>query len=721
MTVRSFFSFLFIFCTVVFFSAEKTEGQEFLKEFLARSPGPLTQPHADYDHIQNCVDCHSGRLGGAISGDKCMSCHTEIHSRVSKKLGYHAEKTVCQECHTDHKGKNYSIFAPENWLKAFDHDETGYELVGKHARIDCTDCHDAFRKNVKTKVATANRTYLDASTRCYDCHKKDYEHNFAKKELLVCTQCHAATVEKWKTLSKAMSFDHDKTDYPLEGFHKPVACNECHEPDAKLKRVTTFAPLSFAQCTDCHADPHKGKFGADCTTCHSVYRKWPNVFQGGLKTKASETKFDHAKTKFPLKGYHQAVSCESCHYDPKANFKVKAENFDECSDCHGFPHNLQFQNQKCESCHAVEKKFMESTFSKERHNTSKFPLTGKHQVIDCNKCHFSGQYEEVKFAECSDCHRNPHSERQIDKTCSFCHVTTSFSWIQFDHNKNTDFRLTGKHRDVACLSCHVDQVFKDMPASNEKPNCQACHADPHGPGMPDDCENCHRTESFKWVKNFDHSKTGNWTLEGKHAELSCQKCHADHLLGSYKVVPASPALKPTDCATCHLDVHNGSYGKNCQSCHNMNSFSVHFGEMVHDLGYFKLEGQHNQLPCTDCHRPDTNLQGMGIVCDSCHEKNDIHLGKFGDQCGDCHRQTAWLPSKFKHNQTAFRLTGAHRYVECSSCHVNQIYQGLPNDCYFCHSDSQLVRVPQHNSGSAQECSDCHSTISWTIRRGGGIR
>ena len=101
--------------------------------------------------------------------------------------------------------------------------------------------------------------------------------------------------------------------------------------------------------------------------------------------------------------------------------------------------------------------------------------------------------------------------------------------------------------------------------------------------------------------------------------------------------------------------------------------------------------------------------------------SDIHLGKMGPECGDCHTQTAWLPTTFKHNTTGFRLSGAHRYVECSSCHVNQIYQGLPADCYFCHSDSHLAGIGQHSVGSIQECADCHTSLSWKIRRGGGIQ
>src|SRR5690606_14121364 len=131
------------------------------------------------------------------------------------------------------------------------------------------------------------------------------------------------------------------------------------------------------------------------------------------------------------------------------------------------------------------------------------------------------------------------------------------------------------------------------------------------------------------------------------------------------------------------------FGANCQSCHTTSTFTVAQGGQVHDLGFFKLQGEHDQLACVDCHRQDTSLQGTGSFCADCHEKNDPHVGRSGATCGDCHDQLAWLPTTFKHNHTGFRLTGAHRYLDCQDCHFNQIYQGLPSDCYFCHSDSNL--------------------------------
>jgi hypothetical protein len=705
-------------------------AQSFLKDLLTKSPGALTKPHAELDNIQSCITCHKNRLGGDVTTAKCVDCHEEFKARLNAK-GFHKDKPDCKSCHTDHKGTAFSIFAPKDWRKDFDHDDTDYNLLGKHASVDCEKCHTSYRKHYKTKESTTSRTYLDAPNDCYTCHKNVYEHKFTKKEFLNCTQCHSPNIESWKKLARKLQFDHSRTEYPLEGLHVKIKCNDCHKPDEKKKRVTTFAPLPFAQCTNCHADPHKGSFGTDCTTCHSVYRKWNDIIPSKEGKKASIGKnpkilkgFDHSRTKFALKGYHQAVACEGCHPDAsKQKDKFKVANFKECSDCHGFPHKNQFEKKSCEDCHTTDRHFLNSTFDIEKHNKTKFQLTGKHQVLDCNKCHFTGVYEQLPSKECSDCHRNPHDKRQIDKECSFCHVTTTFSWIKFDHNQNTKFDLTGKHRSVACTSCHVNEIFRDMPATNKKPNCQGCHEDPHGNSMPNECADCHRTEGFKIVRKFEHEKIGHWTLIGRHSDLSCQKCHPKHLLRDYKVQPTEKNLRATDCGNCHFDIHRGAFGKNCESCHSNDSFAVDKGVRVHDLGFFKLEGYHDRLGCNDCHRSDTNLQGIGIVCGNCHKKNDVHLGKLGMSCGDCHGQTAWLPSKFKHNQTGFRLNGAHRFVACQDCHKNQIYEGLPNDCFFCHSKNYLSnsRVDLHHTNTVADCGQCHSEVSWLIKKRDSMR
>jgi len=708
-------------------------AQSFLRDLVTQSPGDLSEYHQEWDSVRGCSTCHVKQLGGEVDQRKCLDCHSDIKQRVDENWGYHRDKPICSDCHFEHQGRQSYIFAPDpNWIEGytygperekvmppFEHSrDAQWPLQGKHAQIECADCHTSSRTHYQTGRETGTLSYLGAPTACYDCHVDVYRHEFSRQEWLDCTTCHSSAITSWSHLSDPIPFNHDQTSYPLQGHHVDLDCALCHLPETSSRAVRIFAPLPFQQCTDCHYDVHEGEFGSSCQDCHSVFQKWTDVQvqEGELEG------FDHDSTRFPLKGYHKAVACESCHTSEDASYTFPDDGFQSCSYCHGMAHGDQFQSQTCQDCHTEERRFTQSTFDLNRHNQTNFPLDGKHQVISCNHCHHSGQFEDLPFQECSDCHVNVHPERQIDRSCHDCHNTTSFSWIHFDHNRQTNFNLTGQHRDVACLSCHVDEVFQNMPASNENPNCQMCHADPHGSAMPDTCANCHRTEGFSLVRGFDHSDF-DFKLDGRHAELSCQSCHPNHLREDYSIPGLEGSTDSAACSHCHVDVHQGAHGLQCQSCHNTTRFEVAGGEKVHDLGFFRLAGAHDQMECSDCHTADTNLQGLGTLCAWCHEKDDIHLGAFGLECQDCHSQTAWMPTRFRHNQTGFPLTGAHRFTDCESCHVNNVYQGLPNDCYFCHVDSFLTAPEAHGGGrnaNIMDCAQCHRPIDWRIRTGSGI-
>ena len=50
-----------------------------------------------------------------------------------------------------------------------------------------------------------------------------------------------------------------------------------------------------------------------------------------------------------------------------------------------------------------------------------------------------------------------------------------------------------------------------------------------------------------------------------HAKLACERCHVE--------APDKVRL-PTDCADCHRrdDVHQGRFGRDCERCHDAQSF-----------------------------------------------------------------------------------------------------------------------------------------------------
>ena len=81
-----------------------------------------------------------------------------------------------------------------------------------------------------------------------------------------CSNCHST--EKFKP---AANFDHNKASFKLTGAHEKVECSKCHPTEKKNgKDFVKHKGLSFSKLFSCHNDVHKGAFGADCKSCHSV-------------------------------------------------------------------------------------------------------------------------------------------------------------------------------------------------------------------------------------------------------------------------------------------------------------------------------------------------------------------------------------------------------------------------------------------------------------------
>ena len=62
---------------------------------------------------------------------------------------------------------------------------------------------------------------------------------------------------------------------------------------------------------------------------------------------------------------------------------------------------------------------------------------------------------------------------------------------------------------------------------------------------------------------------------------------------------------------------------------------------------------------------------------------------------------------FDHNCAAFKLTGAHRKVDCQSCHKTPGYQGVSQSCISCHAEPRV-----HQGKFGTNCVQCHSTNTW---------
>ena len=238
---------------------------------------------------------------------------------------------------------------------------------------------------------------------------------------------------------------------------------------------------------------------------------------------------------------------------------------------------------------------------------------------------------------------------------------------------------------------------------------------PHGP-MEIDCAVCHDTGSWAYraTDAFDHDR-GGFVLRGGHAEATCADCHRDP---RFRRVASA-------CADCHVDVHDADLGYDCAACHDEESWllrgSVHG---LHAERGFPMVGSHAAAVCEACHPREQGFDygATGTECIDCHESDyraaaepDHVLGGYDLDCSLCHSPVfqGWTDDNFRHD-ALYRLTGAHRMVECAACHALG-YMDTPTLCFGCHADDFAAAVePDHAALQFDEaCELCHGTVAWT--------
>ncbi len=481
-------------------------------------PGKLIEHHAPYEN--QCEVCHEDFTKEAQSG-LCRDCHNEINFDVEHKKGYHGDKLIrdreCSECHTDHIGRDADIVVFET--STFNHKQTDFELNGFHQQVPCESCH---LEDIK---------YRDAKTECYACHFEDEPHKgFLGKQ---CDDCH--NEDAWHELD--YEFDHDQTDFPLRFKHKDVNCESCH--------TESISKLLSVECVTCHIvnDVHGGRYGERCQDCHTEM-DW------------DKGKFDHDQTRFPLRFSHKEVVCDACHKDPIFDKEMDRR----CVACHAKDDYHRGQNGKvCDQCHRPTK------WNKFRfdHDTTDFPLHGKHKDLECTNCHKGDIYKEALKTACIGCHADDdvHKEDQ-GKECSNCHVEDSWNQnVIFDHDM-TGFPLVGLHATTPCEECHLSHVYTEA-----KLQCDSCHRldDVHKERLGRACITCHNPNGWAiWA--FDHNTQTEYELEGEHENLDCHACHTEPVKGDINML--------TTCFSCHEkdDIHNGSLTRYCERCHVTQGF-----------------------------------------------------------------------------------------------------------------------------------------------------
>jgi hypothetical protein len=248
-------------------------------------------------------------------------------------------------------------------------------------------------------------------------------------------------------------------------------------------------------------------------------------------------------------------------------------------------------------------------------------------------------------------------------------------------------------------------------------------ANPHGrTRLTLECNACHTTAGWRTLRrplDFDHSKQTRFTLGGRHATVACGGCHLDLRYDQ-------PQLSQSDCASCHLDVHQGRQSGDCASCHNTLNFRDAGALEQHARGRFALTGAHVQISCESCHQGDRggSFTPLASECVSCHQ-SDYTAARSVDhvkaglprECRQCHGTAAWHGAAFDHAAVAagFSLDGKHAQVACASCHQPDGSLVFPkpasrNDCVSCHRAD--YDEEHRRDGFPLDCASCHTVNGW---------
>lgn len=535
----------------------KTNGYSWSGAGINHDFFPLKEGH----DIADCMSCHTdGNFGNTSRA--CISCHQTDYNATSnpphQSSGFPQE---CEQCHTLIPGWRPASFSI--------HDQYFPIYSGEHNGewSACSDCH-------------SNQGSFNQFS-CIDCHEHNQSDMNEEHEgvsgysynSLACYGCHP-------TGSAEGAFDHNTTGFALTGAHTGASCLDCHS-DGYAGTTNTCSGCHLPDYNQTTNPPHSQiNFPTECQECHN-------------ETAWEPTTFNHDGQYFPIySGEHNGTwsSCAECH--------TNTSNYQQfsCIDCH--EHNQTDMNEEhsgitgynynspsCFACHPDG-----SATGAFNHNSTEFPLTGAHSIVECSDCHTSG-YTGTSML-CFDCHAadynqalNPgHVSANLPHTCSDCHSTQpGWSPASFAiHNQY--YPLNGAHASISdCNLCHNGN-FNTAPTT-----CSGCHlADynstsnpPHvSAQFPTICQECH--SEIAWSPStFNHDAQYFPIYSGEHN-------------GQWNV-----------CSDCHNNPSN--YGQfTCIDCHEHNQTDMN--EEHDDVsGYV-----YNSTSCFNCH-PDGESKAISPV------------------------------------------------------------------------------------------------------------
>ena len=478
----------------------KEAGVAVARTFLGLGTGCVDchrDPHGGQPTPARCTDCHSqvawkpaagfdhGRtrypLSGAHRDVACLKCHQQAGSargEAGTEAGTEAggEKVLllsqfrdtpqpaCARCHQDaHRGKLGAACAnchdTGSWKTAnrakLDHDKTAYPLRGRHGQVACERCH------VAGKGVGGQSWRMADFSRCESCHRDAHAGQLVTSlGGKGCVGCHG--VEGFVPALYGPD-EHARSTFALRGGHLAVPCVVCHRevPASTLPKAFVRAASGLGKavrqfrfagtaCRDCHQDPHQGQLdryatvaagptsgpaagAVGCAGCHNE-ESWRDV------------RFDHERSRYPLRGKHVQVACTGCH--PRVAPAVAV----------AVPLPVAAAKPGAPKPGAPPPAVIARTL------TVSLQLTGR--PTDCAGCHKDVHGGQLAIAGTTACER--------------CHTVDGFKPASgFDHQRDATWKLDGAHIRVACAACHLATTTADGAALvRYKPvekTCEGCH------------------------------------------------------------------------------------------------------------------------------------------------------------------------------------------------------------------------------------------------------
>jgi hypothetical protein len=212
--------------------------------------------HAGEEKPYDCGSCHTtgyspdgnqdglpGLIGTwAEPGVQCEECHGPGSAHASHPMSYEMkvdrDSAACGDCHC--RGIPEELDASGGLIK---HHEQYEELFqGKHATLDCVQCHDPHTGVIQLRENGAEQT---TRIECQDCHYREAENFKLKLHTRDCVTCHMPRI------TKSAVGDPERFTGDLRTHLMAINPNQIEQFNEEGNESLSEVGLNFA-CRQCH-------------------------------------------------------------------------------------------------------------------------------------------------------------------------------------------------------------------------------------------------------------------------------------------------------------------------------------------------------------------------------------------------------------------------------------------------------------------------------------